>query len=191
MVRRNVYRRTRQSFDNPGEPHQLTFSCYKKRAFLSRDRTRMYFIDALQRARKKHRVHLWAYVIMPNHVHLLVFPTASNTTMDAFETTIKVSVSRRALAYVRANNPAGLRYMATGQSHTPYRFWFDGGGYDQNVIALDAVKNMTEYIHNNPVRAGLCEYAEAWKWSSAQEWEKEGTGIIPVDRDTYPFLPGN
>jgi len=46
---------------------------------------------------------------------------------------------------------------------------------------------MTNYIHNNPVRAGLCEFAEDWKWSSAQEWEKEGTGILPIDRDTYPF----
>jgi len=150
----------------------------------------MYFIEALRLARRKHRVHLWAYVIMPNHVHLLVFPTHESTKIDAFEYTLKVSVARKALHYLRTHNPDGLKFVATGQRHTPYRFWLDGGGYDQNVVEFSAVHNVTEYIHNNPVRAGLCEYAEAWKWSSAQEWEQEGSGILPVDRDSYPFLSG-
>ncbi len=187
MVRKFVYRRTRQSFDTPGEAHHLTFSCYKRRAFLSRARTRLYFVHALRLARKKHAVHIWAYVIMPTHVHVLVFSTRDKVTVDEFEGTVKLPVSRKALSYLRKNNPSGMKLLATGQVHTPYRFWLDGGGYDQNVVALDAVRNMTDYIHNNPVRAGLCEYAEDWKWSSAQEWEKEGSGILPLDRDTYPY----
>jgi len=51
------------------------FSCFRRQPFLSKDRSRMWFVEALNRARETHRFHIWAYVIMPEHAHLLVWPT--------------------------------------------------------------------------------------------------------------------
>jgi len=187
MVKRNVYRRTHHAINTPGEAHYLTFSCYKRRAFLSRDRTRQYFLDAMERARKEHEFDLWAYAIMSNHAHLLIFPRRENYDMGKIETAIKVSVSRRALAYLRTYNPKGLRHLATGHVHTPYRFWTSGNGYDKNVTALPATNAIADYIHNNPVRAGLCANPEDWEWSSAREWMNEGSGPVRIDRDSYPY----
>ncbi len=187
MVKRTVYRRTCHAINTPGEAHYLTFSCYKRRDFLARDRTRQYLIEAIEKARVTHAFDLWAYVIMSNHAHVFIFPRQEKYDMGAIETSIKVSVSRRALNYLREHNPGGLRHLATGQVHTPYRFWTSGIGYDKNVTALPATNAIVEYIHNNPVRAGICANPEDWPWSSAREWMEEGSGTLRIDRESYPY----
>ena len=63
-----------QRWNTPWQAHGLTFSCYRRQAFLSKDRTRGYLADAVNRARETHGFHVWAYVFMPEHVHLLIWP---------------------------------------------------------------------------------------------------------------------
>ena len=55
-------------------PHALTFSCDHRFKFLDQDRTRQWFVEALQAERLKWPIDLWAWVIMPEHVHLIVAP---------------------------------------------------------------------------------------------------------------------
>ena len=62
-------RKRRRRYDEPGHARELTFSCYRHFQFLSRDRTRHWFVEALETARKKWAFDLWAYVLMPEHVH--------------------------------------------------------------------------------------------------------------------------
>lgn len=188
MVVRKVYRKTRRSVNTEGEAHGVTFCCYQRRKFLSRERTRRYFIDALELMRRKHNVHIWAYVIMPEHVHLIIWPANKHYNMDAILTTVKLSVSRKAMHYLRTENPAGLKQLYTGQKHAPYRFWLAGGGYDRNVIETKSLGYMVDYTHNNPVRRGLVENPMDWKWSSAGEWESEGSGVLRLDRESFPSL---
>src|SRR6516225_4955404 len=58
-------------YNEPGRAHELTFSCYRRLPLLSRDRTREWLIEAIQAARAQERFDLWAYVVMPEHVHIL------------------------------------------------------------------------------------------------------------------------
>ena len=67
-------RKTCKRFNEPGHAHSLTFSCFKRHPFLSRARTRRWMIDAIRGTCKKHNIGIWAYVIMPEHVHLLIYP---------------------------------------------------------------------------------------------------------------------
>ena len=57
-----------------GNAHELTCSCYRNRPFLSKERTCRYLIDAINASRVKHDFDLWAYVFMPDHVHLVIHP---------------------------------------------------------------------------------------------------------------------
>jgi putative transposase len=68
-----IYKRCRR-INEPGHAHELTFSCYRWLALLSRDRTRTWLIEAIEEARKQMRFDLWAYVVMPEHVHILLNP---------------------------------------------------------------------------------------------------------------------
>jgi putative transposase len=179
--------KTCKRYNTPWDAHELTFSCYGRKAFLGRDRAREYLVEAVNKARHRHPFHVWAYVIMPEHVHLLVWPTAKSYDVSAILYAIKYPVGRRALDYLRKNNPAGLRHLATGQKHVPYRFWLDGGGFDRNVRADRAVRNMADYMHANPVRRELAKQAEDWLWSSYKDWEELGTGPIPIDRESLEW----
>ena len=90
-------RKTCKRYDTPGDVHELTFSCYKRRPFLSKDRTCHYLAQAIAMARTKHQFHLWAYVFMPEHVHLLIWPVLSEYSISTILKTIKQSVSRKAI----------------------------------------------------------------------------------------------
>ncbi len=181
------HRKTRDTYNTPGEPHELTFTCYKFRKFLSKDRTRQYVIDALARFPREYEFDLWAYVIMPEHMHVIVAPRHDEYDMSDFLKSFKQSVSRKAINYLRRYNPDGLRLLATGMKDSPYAFWMDGPGYDRNVIKLKTLNKMVEYVHMNPVRRGLVEAPEDWAWSSAGEWLEPGSGPVPLDLDSFPY----
>ncbi len=181
-----VHRKTRTSFDDPGHAHELTFSCFRRRAFLSKERTCRYLAEAILRARRQHQFALWAYVFMPEHVHLLIWPTQACYSIAAIRKSIKQSVARRATSWLRAHSPAGLRSLATGHSDIPYQFWMEGGGYDRNVTLAKTLRPMVDYIHNNPVRRGLVAQPEDWYWSSARAWAGLGDDPLPIDRDCFP-----
>ncbi len=178
--------KTRQTFNVPGEAHELTFTCYKFRKFLNKDRTRLFAIEALQKSRSQYDFDIWAYVIMPEHMHVLVFPRPEKHDVSVFLKSVKSSVAKRATNYLRAHNPAGLRLLATGMTGAPYAFWMDGPGYDRNAVRKATTGNMVNYIHNNPVRRGLVKSPETWYWSSASEWLKPGSGSMRLNLDSYP-----
>ena len=107
------FRKRCHRWNEPGDAHELTFSCYRQRKFLSRSRTRAYLAEAVSKARRKHAFDVWAYVIMPEHVHLLIWPREQVYSISAILKSIKQSVSRRAICWLRRANPAGLVHLTT------------------------------------------------------------------------------
>lgn len=122
---------------------------------------------------------------MPEHVHLLVWATSPQYSISAFLQTMKQSVSRRTIAWLRRHDPAGLEAMTTGWKDKPYQFWQDGGGYDRNVTRGKTLLAVLEYIHNNPVKRGLISLPERWRWSSAADWAGIAAGPVPLDKDSF------
>jgi len=76
-----------------------------------------------------------------------------------------------------------LAKFETGLSSKKFRFWQDGGGYDRNITHRDTLIKMIDYIHNNPVRKGLADAPDKWKWSSYNDWNSEIPGPIIIDKD--------
>ena len=179
-----IIRKKCQRWNTPWQAHGLTFSCYRRQAFLSKDRTRGYLADAINRAREDHAFHVWAYVMMPEHVHLLIWPAKEKYSISAILQSIKQSVARRAVAWLRVNNPVALELLATGRRDRPYQFWQDGGGHDRNVRNAKALRDIFTYIHYNPVKRGLVAQPEDWPWSSAPDWSGMGPGPIAIDRQS-------
>jgi putative transposase len=175
-------------YNDPGHAHELTFTCYRGQPFLSKDRSRRWLVDAVELARNKHVFHLWAYVIMPEHAHLLLWPTRPDYNISDILATIKLSVTRKALNHVRRNAPDFLVQMEdlqpNGEVH--HRFWQRGGGYDRNATEPRTIWNQIDYIHANPVRRGLCTRPGDWFWSSAGICSGLCDGPIKVDRETLP-----
>ena len=68
------FSKRRQRYNGNREPRKFTFTCYQQFRFLERDRTREWFIAALQKARQRWSVGVWAYVLMPEPAPLLISP---------------------------------------------------------------------------------------------------------------------
>jgi putative transposase len=186
------HRKLCQHFDIEGDAHHLTFSCFQCLPLFSKDRSRDWMLQALQLGRKKRQFDLWAYVIMPEHVHVVLLPL-SGVKMSSILTTIKQSVSKRALIWLQDNASEYLKHLEDKQpnGNRCYRFWQRGGGYDRNLRSIWDIHEKIEYIHANPVRRGLTKTPEEWAWSSCLAWESGEDVPIAIDRNSLPALNPN
>ncbi len=175
-------------FNTPGDPHFLSFRCYKNRKFLNYNRTRNYLIQALNKAREKQKFDIWAYVIMPEHVHLLIWPRFEVYSISEILKSIKQSVAKKSINWLRKNRPGILVYLETGLDYDPYRFWQAGGGWDENVNSQKAIGEIMSYIHLNPVKAGFVGRPQDWYWSSARAWMEDALDPLEIDKESYPIF---
>jgi len=182
------HRKRCHRINTPGHAHYLTFSCYHRQPFLSRDRSRQWLLDAINLARAKHVFDLWAWVIMPEHAHLILFPTQPTYDISAILATIKLSVTRKALAFVKSTAPGFLARMEDRQPNgtTAYRFWQRGGGYDRNLVSPEEIWEKIQYLHDNPVKRDLSKTPDEWTWSSAADYSGVRTGLLKLDLDSLP-----
>lgn len=145
-------------------------------------------LEGIERSRTVHQFDLWAYVVMPEHVHLLIWPKLAEYSISNILKTMKQSVSRKALMFVRQQ---ALKFLIQMEDKQPngkvsYRFWQRGGGYDRNLTEPKTIWQTMDYIHANPVRRQLCQHAIDWPWSSAVEWEHPGTSLLSLDQKSVP-----
>jgi len=146
----------RRVFNDPGHVHFLTFSCYHKHQFLTDDRVRSWLTDSISTAGSKHNIAIWAYVIMPDHVHMLVHPISEMYSISRFLRDIKEPVRHRLVRYFRDNAPTKLELMKARQGRREvHRLWQAGGGFDRNLTDWDRIQRAIEYIEWNPVRRGF------------------------------------
>ena len=182
------HRKTVKHYNEPGDSHFLTFSCYRRLPLLSKDRTRLWTVQAISEARVPFAFDLWAWVIMPEHVHLLIWPRNPDYQMKDILSAIKRPVGSKAIAYLERHAPSFLKRLTIHNARRTYRrFWQAGPGRDNNLFEPEAIHAAIDYIHQNPVRRGLVTKAEDWIWSSARDWAGLGAVDLPVDR-TVPTL---
>jgi putative transposase len=173
------HRKTRKSFDILGEAHELTFSCHRKLPLLSSDKERLIVLEAIDTAREKLQFELWAYVIMPTHVHLLILPLNEQTTVARILHAIKRSSAQDILSmWKQEDNPLLTQVRINSSS---FRIWMPGGGYDRNMTTPQATQASIDYIHSNPVVRHLAPNALEWPWSSARAYAGLPDSKIKVD----------
>ena len=168
-----MHRKRVKSYNEPGHAHELTFSSRFRRLSLHEPRSQSprtcWFVDAMKKARRKCHLLLWAYVIMPEHVHVIVWPQEEKYEMRLIRTALKVPVQRQALQFLWRRAPKFLERLEDEQPNgeVHYRFWQRGGGYDRNAVEPGTLGQVIEHIHNNPVRRGLVvESDRSGVWSS-------------------------
>jgi len=165
--------KTLKHFNDPGHIHELTFSCYQKNRYFISDEICDIFINWLENARVKHAFKLLAYVIMPDHVHLLISPSNEDYSISRILSGIKLPFSMM---------------MAKVGLKPPGPFWQRGGGYDRNIITRKTIESSINYIHENPVRKGLVDTPEEWKYSSASYYAGREIYPIKIDDEIFEML---
>jgi putative transposase len=183
--------RTNRRWEKRGEARLLTFSCEKRLPLFGRDNIRDAFVQTLGTIRDKHRFRLLAYVVMPDHVHLIVLPrpvvaveagrvfTSSASTVEDILWGLKKPFSQRVLSRWRTlNAPILSRLLQTDGTH---RFWLAGGGHDHNLVSEEALWDAIRYVKLNPVRRELVQRAIDWPWSSARWYDGQTDVTLSID----------
>ena len=161
-------------FHQSGQSHFVTFCCYHRRPLLSTDESRRAFESALERVRRSYGLCLYGYVIMPEHVHLLLSESQRGTLADALKS-LKQGVSRRLIGNFPLKPKAGL-------SGPPQHFW-QKRYYDFNIRNYAQFVEKLRYIHRNPVNRGLCDRPEDWPWSSFLHYASSAEGRVEIESE--------
>jgi putative transposase len=130
-------------YQTSGHDHAINFCCYHHLPYLNTAESRDIFEHSLEQTRRKYYFDILGYVVMPDHVHLLVSEPPAHPLSRAIQS-LKLSVSKQ----------------------LPQRPFWQDRYYDFNVIAMPTLIEKLKYIHRNPVRAGLVETPEEWPHSS-------------------------
>lgn len=166
-----THRKTIRHFHNPGELHELTFSCYRQLPLLGNDVWLAQLARCVDAACDEATFDLVAFVFMRDHAHLLVYPRGEPDTVDVgrFLARVKQPFSKYVKQSLPAHSPLLAKLIVRERpSKTCFRFWQEGPGYDRNLSSAAVVEASIDYIHCNPVKRGLCQRAIDWKWSSAR-----------------------
>ena len=136
-------------YHNEGDDHFITFSCHDRKPHLASDHSKQTFLNSLELTRQKFRFEVLGYVIMPEHVHLLLSePPNHQYPLSKALQSLKISTSRLL---------------------KPHPFW-QPRYYDFNVFTHNKRVEKLRYMHRNPVARGLVDHPEDWPWSTFRHY---------------------
>lgn len=180
--------------------HFLTAKTFRNTPFFSDPACALIFCEELEAARAKYGFHVLAFVVMPDHIHLLLWwdtELLPDLTISKVAWAVKGLSARRIVQYLKGvgegnafdhPHPEGnvlLQPVREPRDQPHYRnwrykIWQQGAGYDFNAYTPYKLQEKVAYIHANPVRAALAPSPEMYPWSSAANYRDrvgEGNGV--------------
>jgi putative transposase len=172
-------------FHVEGHVYYITSVTYNRLPIFTRPSFIIPLIDSLNFYRHKHEFKLLGYVVMPDHIHLLIWPFGESTVSDVMrdykEFTAKRIVRQAEVEgieeWIAAFRKAG---QDTGRSNN--KVWQDSY-WDTNIYTERFLRQKLNYIHRNPVQTGLVQQPEDYAYSSYRNYVLEEECLIEIDRD--------
>jgi putative transposase len=162
-----------------GDLHFVTFSCYRRLPLLGSKRARGLLVRELARVRLEYGFRLAGYVVMPNHVHLLMGEPAKGTVSTALQM-LKQRVSRTMRKRKKRGREGQLTFAFGAEGEKARSFW-QARFYDFNVYSRGKIKEKLNYMHANPVIRKLVKHAKDWPWSSWSQYMTGEKGLLEID----------
>jgi len=150
--------------------HFITFSCFHRLPLLEAPGAKETVEAVLEQIRARHQARVYAYVLMPEHIHLLVNEPPR----------IVLAQFLKAVKQVTSRKLKGSRK----------KFWQDRY-YDSSVYGEKARSEVIRYIHRNPVKRGLVTKPEQWPWSSFRHYASGVKCPVEIESQWTAFLRGN
>jgi putative transposase len=156
--------------------HFITNSCYQRKPLLGSPRARDRFLCVLEQTRQQYRFVVVGYVVMPEHVHLLI----TEPEVGSSSTVMQVLKQRTAHALLPKRKPRDVRQRKLFCDDVRRAFW-QARFYDFNVWSTKKRVEKLRYMHRNPVKRGLVESPEQWHWSSYRHYLLDEAGPVKVN----------
>jgi putative transposase len=143
--------------------HFVTFSCYRRLPLLRSVGSRNLFVKTLGEVRDRYGFALVGYVVMPEHIHLLISEPPKGTPSTVLQV-LKQRVSR---------------HLGHADHSVPH-FW-EPRFYDFNVWSQKKNVEKLHYMHMNPVKRELVAHPKDWPWSSFSFYATRDPGLVRID----------
>ncbi len=154
-----------------------TFNDWLK--LLLEDKYYFEIIHSIDFCLKKYKADLIAYVLMPNHIHVILFYNGK-TEVSGFMRDFKKYTSTRIRQLLEEDGKTKilerLRYNINRQKFKVWKDRFDAVIIRHKNVLITKIK----YIHNNPVKYGLVEREEEWKYSSSSFYKTGKQGVLSI-----------
>ena len=174
--------------NEPNTFHYVTLVTHNRVPVFRSEEACQISVDVLGEVREKFPYKLIGYVLMPDHAHAIV--NNSNSTISEWLHRVRGNSARRIQTWLRDERhlmSLKKRELANPQKrqHT-HAVWQK----DPSVIDLWShkfIRQKLNYLHLNPVRAGLCEHPADWKWSSYRAYLPHKPGNVPIEIDWQAY----
>jgi len=174
--------------NEPNTFHYVTLVTYNRVPIFRGDRACQILVNTLKEVRQRYPYKLIGYVVMPDHVHAIV--NRSTDGISDWLRRVRGNSARQILLWLRdEKHLMSLKKLELTRpqkrNHT-HAVWQK----DPSVIDLWSpkfIRQKLNYLHLNPVRAGLCEHPAEWKWSSYRAYLPHQPDEIPIEIDWQGF----
>lgn len=162
--------------------YYLTSVAHNRLPVFQTDKIKQIVCDALDEARKNHGILIFAYVIMPDHSHLVTDGKRPDSEILRYLNGI---TAKRVLDYLKLNNFANslakLRREEAERNHKYSLFQHHPNVFE--IKGEDTFMQKVNYIHLNPVRAGMVRHPDEYLYSSARQWHGRELDVEPFITD--------
>jgi len=190
-------------FHESGQCHFVTFSCYRRRPYFATAEVFDLFVRCLEDMRLRFDVCVYGYVVMPEHVHLLLSEPAAfacdcSSQISAQRTGanlghlatlaeamhyLKLSFAKRVRRLRSSNAQVSAQKTGANLGHLTSGSFWEKRYYDRNVRDYHEFTVKLRYLHRNPVKRGLVLAPEEWKWSSFRHYALREIGVVEIESE--------
>ncbi len=167
-------------YDHDGRVRFVTFCTHKRLPLLTNSLFRRIVVESIDSARTEFHFRLLAYVIMPDHVHLVLQPQTTSK-LGEIVASIKHSSALRVLSILRQQSSPLLLKLTVDRDRCPRNVLWQRRCFDYNCRNDAEVWEKVRYCHDNPVSRGYVSDSLKWIWSS-QRWYA-GNRDVPITID--------
>jgi REP element-mobilizing transposase RayT len=179
---------TRYRFGDNSKPHFITFAVVNWIDVFTRESYKQILIESLEFCIKDKGLILHAWIIMSNHVHLIA-SAKEGLELAAVIRDFKKFTSKMVIESIEVNAQESRkewmvwmfkRAGAANSNNKVYQFWQQ----DNHPIELstnEMVDQRVTYLRENPVRAGIVNFASHYKYSSAVDYFEERAGLLKIE----------
>jgi putative transposase len=168
-----------------GSIFYITSNIYNRIKVFTRPSFIIPIIDSLNYYRFQYNCKLIGYVIMPAHIHLLIWPTVEKVVTDFmrdFKRFTSGRITRQAKVEGKVSWIKKFEEAGTETERAEYKVWQDSF-WEQTIYTEDFLRQKLNYIHLNPVRSGLCASAEDYPYSSYRNYYLGDNSLIEIDNE--------
>jgi putative transposase len=171
-------------FDHLNTARFVTFSCYHRFRLLTSPAVIQVFVDELTGVRERCGLKLYGYLVMPEHIHLVLW-LPDTLKMGPVIGRLKSLSARRMLPLLQSTQGRRVDRLLVNRGGESRLVFWQIRCYDHNCRNPETVREKIEYSHKNPVTRGLVRDPGDWRWSS-YNWYA-GRSDVPIKMDEPDF----